>query len=399
MSESKQQYNIICFSNQLWDFPNWTNKRHVMSRMAQKGHNVLFVDPPINLGRVFIRQLLRGHWSLGRTATRLKKDPSGVHIYTPVSAVPFSKIAAKLHAQRIKKLSVKLLDPDKKTILWFYHVEIPSLATYLDTLDHDLLVYDCVDNYEGFPRYDTPEKKEMIRAKEQYLASKAAVVFATAPGLVDKLKHYNETVHFTPNVGDYEKFHKAVSDSQEIPDDLETITRPRVGFAGALDEYKFDFELMKEVAEKNPHVSFVLIGQIALKDRKADLSSTPLRGIENIHFLGHKPYGTLEKYYAGFDGYIIPYELNDYTVGGCFPVKFHDALAAGLPTVVTNLPAYLPFSHVSYISKSNEEFAVNVRKSLLEEDSSKIKARQKVAKENNWDGKVETMLDIVSNHI
>jgi len=40
--------------------------------------------------------------------------------------------------------------------------------------------------------------------------------------------------------------------------------------------------------------------------------------------------------------FIIPYQINDYTVGGCFPVKFHDALSAGLPVVVTDLPAYAP---------------------------------------------------------
>jgi len=119
-----------------------------------------------------------------------------------------------------------------------------------------------------------------------------------------------------------------------------------------------------------------LIGQIALKDRNADLTALGLGGLDNIHFLGHRPYETLENYYAGFDGYIIPYRLNEYTVGGCFPVKFHDALAVGFPTVVTDLPAYLPFKDVSYIAKNYDEFSLMVQKALIDDDSKKVKARQ-----------------------
>ncbi len=398
MSE-EQKYNIICLSNQLWDFPNWTNKRHVMSRMAKQGHKVLFVDPPINLGRVFMRQVLRGHWSLKRIFTQLKKSECGALVYTPINAIPITALTAKLHSLRIKKLTRKHLSQENKTLLWIYHVEIAHVPTYVSTIPHDLLIYDCVDNYEGFPRNNTPAKKAKVRAKEKYLATNAKAVFATAPGLVDKLKQYNQNVYFTPNVGDYKKFFDVRNKIKELPKDLENIPRPRVGFTGALDEYKFDAKLMALIAERNPHISFVLIGQIALQDRKADLSSLELDQFNNIYFLGHKSYETLENYYAGFDGYIIPYELNEYTVGGCFPVKFHDALAAGLPTVVTDLPAYAPFKDVSYVTKTHDEFAEAVKKSLIEDDKDKIEARQKVAQQNDWDGKVQTMLKIVSENL
>ena len=397
--QNQQKYNIICLSNQLWDFPNWTNKRHVMSRMASQGHAVLFVDPPINLGRVFLRQVLRGHWNLKRIFSQIKKDPCGALVYTPINVFPITSITAKLHSLRIKKLAKKYFPANQKTLLWVYHVEIAHVPTYVSTIPKDLLIYDCVDNYEGFPRNNTPEKKAKVRAKEKYLAATANIVFATAPGLVDKLRQYNQNVHFTPNVGDFKKFFDVRNKIKELPADLENIPRPRIGFTGALDEYKFDAKLMAFVAEKNPHISFVLIGQIALQDRKADLSSLGLDKYKNIYFLGHKPYQTLENYYAGFDGYIIPYELNEYTVGGCFPVKFHDSLAAGLPTVVTDLPAYLPFRGVSYITKTSEEFAEAVQKSLLDDDKEKIKARQDVARQNDWDGKVQKMLNIVSENL
>lgn len=399
MSKDKQKFNIISFSNQLWDFPNWTNKRHVMSRLAENGHSVIFVDPPINLGRVFLRQVLRGHWSFSRILTQTKIDPCGALVYTPINIIPIKAITASFHARRIKKLAKKHFNPKRKKLLWIYHVEIAYLPIYLKILEKDLLIYDCVDNYEAFPKYDTEEKKKEVRIKEKYLASKADVVFATAPGLLDKLKQYNENVHFTPNVGDFEKFFDVKKKIDAIPEELEQIPPPRVGFAGSLDEYKFDSKLMRKIAEENEHISFVLIGQIALKDKKAELSSLGLEDLDNIYFLGHKPYEILEKYYAGFDGYIIPYTLNEYTVGGCFPVKFHDSLAVGLPTVVTNLPAYLPFKDVCYIAEDYDEFSKMVQKSLIQDEAKKIRARQKVAKENSWDGKVAKMLDIIKEQL
>ena len=394
-----KKYNIICLSNQLWDFPNWTNKRHVMSRLAKLGHNVIFVDPPINFGRVFYRQVARGHWNLFRVLTQTKKDPCGALIYTPINLIPIKSITAKLHSAKIKKLARKHFDSKRRTLLWIYHMEISYLATYLRALDRDLLIYDCVDNYEAFPKYDTEEKKATVRQKEKYLTSKSGVVFATAPGLVDKLKQYNENVHFTPNVGDFKKFYNIKKKNLEIPPELEQIPHPRVGFAGSLDDYKFDSDLMRKIAKDSPHISFVLIGQIALKDRNADLTALGLGGLDNVHFLGHKPYETLENYYAGFDGYIIPYRLNEYTVGGCFPVKFHDALAVGFPTVVTDLPAYLPFKDVSYIAKNYDEFSLMVQKALIDDDSKKVKARQETAKQNSWDGKVSQMLDIIGKYL
>ncbi len=407
MQNPNQRYNIICLSNQLWDFPNWTNKRHVMTRLAKAGHHVLFVDPPLNTGNVFFRQIKRGLWNIRRILTQTHRDTIGALIYTPLNVIPFSEITSSWHIKRINKLGNKEFDKGLKTILWIYHVQIPYLIEYISKLEYDILVYDCVDNYEGFPSsssfYSATVPKEKVMEQEKMLSERADIVFATAPGLVDKLKNYTDKVFFTPNVGDYEKFKVVRSDSREIkvevPVELENIKRPRVGFTGALDEYKFDLELFKKSAMAHPDYSFILIGQIALKDKSTDLSDLGLSDLPNVYFLGYKPYETLEGYYEGFDAFIIPYQLNDYTVGGCFPVKFHDALAAGLPTVVTDLPAYRPFDNICYISKTDDDFIANITKSLDEDNGERTRSRKEVAKQNSWEGKVETMLSLLSSQV
>ncbi|MBN1162316.1 glycosyltransferase [Patescibacteria group bacterium] len=391
---SEKLLNIICLSNQLWDFENWTNKKHVMYRLAQSGHTVLFCDPPINTGFVFFKYAKKGYWGVLRLLIRLKRDTSSAYIYTPLNIIPFERITSFFHAFYIQFLSKFLFRKERNTVLWIYDVEIPYLDTYLNVIKRDYVVYDCVDNYEAFPRYNTKEKKEKIRDVERKLAERADVVFATAPGLVDKIKRYSKSVHYTPNVGDYERFKDSRKNKYTLPADIASIPSPRVGFVGALDKYKFDFDLMAKAARDYPDYSFVLIGQVALKDKSLSLSELGL-DLPNVYFLGSKPYEEVSSYYAGFDAYIIPYVLNDYTVSGCFPVKFHDALAAGLPTVVTNLPAYAPFRDVCYIARNYSEFSAMVKTALDDDTISKVKERQKIASENSWDRKVANMLDII----
>lgn len=394
------KYNIICFSNQLWDWPNWTNKRHVMGRLGLAGHNVIYVDPPINIGKVFYNQIKRGLWGLFRLLIQVKKE-SGVIVFTPLNLVPFANITSKIHAFRIRRLAAKNFDPALKTVVWVYHVQIPYLNHYINTLDHDLLVYDCVDNYSAFPEekvfFKASLYSDSLIEQEEYLAKKADVIFASAPGLVTLMKKYNENVHFTPNVGDYDEFKDAKSFKDSIPENLKAIPRPRVGYMGALDDYKFDYALVEKLAKDHPKVNFVIIGPLALKDKNARLEDLKIAEYSNVHLLGITAYKDKKYYLAGFDAEIIPYVLNDYTIGGCFPVKFHDSLAAGNPVIVTDLPAYAPFSDVCYISKGYNDFSENIRKALDEDTPKKIKERQQVAKENNWEGKVAKMLTIIES--
>lgn len=398
MPSQSQKYNIICLSNQLWDYPLWTNKKHVMTRMSKLGHSILFVDPPINTGRVFVKHVMKKEWPLKRLLTQVKKDQDAV-IFSPLNYLPtYEKFSLK-HSKKINNLAHKIFNKDRKTILWIYNVEIPGLKNYIDLIDHDLLIYDCVDNYSAFPKYDTDEKKKFVNDQEQMLSGRANLVFATAPGLVGKLKKYNENTFYMPNVGDFERFKNAKSHRNNLPEDLKDVPEPRIGFTGAVDEYKFDRALFKRIATDYPKYSFIVIGPLALKDKEATKKELGFEELDNVYFLETKPYEELVKYIGGFDVALIPYQVNDYTVGGCFPVKFHEELAAGLPVVVTDLPAYSPFESVCYISKSYNEFSQNIRRALEEDSKEKLKERQKVAKDNTWDGKVAKMLKLIQEKI
>lgn len=394
-----EKYNIICFSNQLWDYPNWTNKRHVMYRMSKLGHKVIFVDPPINFGRVLLTQFKKGFFNLSRFILGYKKEEN-VLVYTPIKFLPFPEFYAKYFSKKINKFATNFFDKKRKTILWIYNSEIENLDIYLEEISRDALIYDCVDYYAGFPRYSSKESKDRILEIEKDLSIKSDLVFATAPGLVERLKKFNSKTFYTPNVGDYELFKDIKTKyKNKIPVEMKNISHPIIGYIGALDSYKFDFELLKKSAEAYPEYNFVIIGDIALKDREGSLKELGLENLSNVYFLGSIPFVKTPAYMAQFDVELIPYVYNDYTVGGCFPVKFFNTMSAGVPSVVTDLPVFSLYKNITYISKTRSDFVSNIKLALEEDSEQKISERINIAKENTWDSKVASMLQIIKNNL
>lgn len=394
-----KKFNIICFSNQLWDYPNWTNKRQVMYRLGQMGHRVIFVDPTINFGNVLLTQFKKGYFNFKRLVLGYKVEEN-VLVYTPIRFLLLEKFYAKFFSNKINKLAKMHLNSDAKTVMWVYDVELPELQVYLDTVQRDFLLYDCVDYYAGFPRYLNKESKEKILSIEKNLAQTADLVFGTAPGLVERLKKYNSNTFYTPNVGDFELFYGCIEKyKNKVPEKLKGIKHPIVGYIGATDSYKFDYKLLKESALAYPDYSFVIIGGSGLKDAESSLQELGLENLPNVHFLGTVPLIETPKYMAHFDLDTIPYVLNDYTVGGCFPIKFFNSMSAGLPQVVTNMPIFTLYKDITYVSKNYEEYLKNIKRALEENNQQKYNERISVAKLNTWEIKVANMVGLVKSHL
>ena len=408
--------NIICFSNQLWDWPLWTNKRQVMARLANLGHNVLFVDPPIRIQKL-VKQVVGGQWSLSRLVTgdRVVKtefeENKELINYTPLTfsysedpnLIGFNvrRLLTGRHTGRPlqskrseigSELPRTFQQKDGKTILWVYNV---SMREYVDKIPHDFLIYDCVDDYPSMANYERLGLSDQVKTWEEELTKKADLVFGTTPGLVEKLSKLNANTHFVPNAGNYELFSKVTRQNAPKPEALASISAPIIGFTGTIDDYKVDTALIVKTARQYPQYSFVIIGPRGETDKSPDLSI--LKTLANVHFLSEIKYEAQASYYAYFDAFIIPYRLNNYTVKGCFPVKFFDALSAGLPTIVTNLPAYKAYKDVCYIGRTEEDFVKMVGQAVTEDSLERRQARQVVAKDNSWDGKVTKMLAFLSS--
>src|SRR5690606_22223352 len=219
------------------------------------------------------------------------------------------------------------------------------------------IVYHCVDEIgaqRGMPRAE-------IDAAEQELLARADYCFVTAEALLEDRRDRCGSIHYFPNVADFDHFAAARDAETRVPEDLAVLGRPVVGFIGAITEQKMDFAHVRALALAHPEYAIALIGKVGEGDPWA--SAEPLRGLPNVHLLGPQPYASLPSYLKGFDVAILPSAANDYT-RGMFPMKFFEYLAAGRPVVSTALPSLREFGDIACLAETTAAFIAGVERAV-----------------------------------
>jgi len=391
MCTEKNQLNIVCISPVPWDYPIWTNRQHIMYRIA-KHHRVLYVFHP-----VLLRSSIKRNISLKnlKIFSLLKTINSNLNTYTPF-IIPGRTISPiidhlniKLSSFFLKKI-IKQLNYEKY-ILWFYD---PEGVAYLENLRPELTCYDCVDKFSTMPDYQTPRKKKRLTILENDLVKKCDLVFTTSENIYQEKIILNSKTFLIENVGDFDHFHKVEKEKTSIPGDFPPVTSPVIGFVGAIDNYKVDFELINYIAEKRPDWNIVLIGS-RMSSKGKDINY-PVGN--NVFYLGGKDYKSLPNYIAQFDVCIIPYRINDYTTG-VFPIKFFEFLATGKPVVSTALPSLKEYRKVVEIAETHNQFLDAVEKYLFR-DSGDIKAKRlNIARQNTWESRKDKLISRVLDEL
>jgi len=405
------QIIIVCLSNQFFDSPLKTNKHLVMTRMAERGHPVLFVDPPT-----------RVRWAKQKSGSGLvQQHNANLSVYTPLNFLhvpPLPAFLSRYHSWTVRSFIEQAQTGRLPVILWVYHFDFPRLWSIVAQLQPDVLLYDVVDSYRDFPEYargDSPYRGVLrqlqrldaffkrhleqkgkagvawVLYRERVLATRADIVFASHPLLYERFKVLNSNTHYLPNAGDFRLY--AQTPVGLPPIELRALGRPIVGYSGALDAYKFDFALVRDTALAAPEINFVLIGPLQVSDSSDEYRA--IEGVPNVHLLGVRSFEDTAAYVQHFDAFIIPYARNNYTLNGCFPVKLFNALAAGKPTVVTDLPAYRGLENVLHIVAPDESFAGAIRRAVAEDDPTARMARRQIAQANDWDRKVDKQLHLI----
>lgn len=386
MAESK---SVIVFSTADWDAPYWTNKQHMTVALAQEGYRVLYVEsmglrtPKLSSGR-----------DLARMGRRLKKSiegfrevQDGIWILSPL-VIPFAHHSSFVRAFNKKTLSdaiKKFLREHSfdKPLIWTYH---PFMLDAIKGVEMGPIVYHCVDELSAVPGIDSAAFKK----EERRLLKAAKVVFTTSPALESMCSAHNGNVHNFPNVADVGHFGRAAEEGL-VPADLERIPGPRIGFVGALSEYKVDFGLLSEVAERRRDWQFVLIGEEI--EGQSNSLVKHLRILSNVHFLGYRSYQALPDYLRGIDVALLPALINDYT-RAMFPMKYFEYLAAGIPVVSTPLDFAVQHRGGLVVAEGVDGFTQAIERQLNRGKFSKEEAQSLVA-DNTWNARLMKMLKIV----
>jgi glycosyltransferase involved in cell wall biosynthesis len=392
---SRERLTIVCLSSQPWDDGMWTNKQHVMSRLARE-HRVLFV----NFGPRPLPALLKlkaekqqNHFAVERLLAPAVEELHGVTVldfWGPRVAVralgpnhPWS-IYCTFDVRRALLDRYLARQSIEDAVLWVYH---PGYGPAVAEIPRRLLVYDCVDEYSEFPEYGGDAS--WLVEREAGLCRAADVVFTTSQGLFDKKRPLNpDHTHLVHNVGDFAHFSRARDAATAVPADLAALPRPIIGFLGAVSGYKLDVEWLVALARRRRDASLVLVGPVGLGDKSGDVRT--LSEEPNVHLLGYRPYESLPGYVKGFDAAVIPYRQNEYTAN-VFPIKFFELLASGKPVVISALPALAEYYDTVEVARSAEEFVAACER-VLADPARGEHARLARAAENTWEHRVERMM-------
>jgi glycosyltransferase involved in cell wall biosynthesis len=294
--------DLLCFSHLRWDFV-YQRPNHLMSRAARE-RRVYFVEEPVTWD-----------WQMPGLR-RTRRD--GVHVITPQLPRGMPR-AARVRATAALVDRLVREDAITRPVLWYY---TPMALPWTRQLQRSQVVYDSMDHLSGFKDADP----DLLVLESELLAS-ADLVFTGGASLHERMFRRHRNAHCFPSSVDATHFRRARV-AQDPPDQRQ-IGRPRIGYAGVIDE-RIDLDLIGRVAAERPDWNIILLGPLA----KIDPDDVP-RG-PNIHALGMKPYAELPAYLGGWSIGWMPFARNAAT-RYISPTKTPEYLAAGLPVVSTSI--------------------------------------------------------------
>jgi UDP-galactopyranose mutase len=356
--------DIVCLSHLPWDLV-FQRPHHLMTRAARSGR-VLFVEEPRD--------------DAAQPYAEVRTADEGVEILVPhVPPGSSGEAAESICAELVRQaLDERGMDD---VVAW---LTTPMWGPVAARLRPAATVYDCMDELTGFAQApaELPER-------EARLMEDADVVFTGGRSLYEARYRRREHVYLFPSSVDVAHFAQARS-AQEDPDDQKDLPRPRIGFAGVIDE-RLDIALLAELADARPDWQLVLLGPVV----KIDPASLPQR--PNIAYLGAKPYRDLPRYLAGWDIGMLPFAHNEAT-RFISPTKTPEYLAAGLPVVSTSIAdvvaSYGDLAAVEIADGAGDVAAACERLLGGDNGDAVAEADARLA-EGSWDSTFERMSELI----
>lgn len=364
--------NVIFIANIEWNF---LKQRHQFfaEELSKLGLNVIFIEssakrnPTLkDIPRIFSRLkkvVFKSKSAPKKDATASAK--TDVKVVTPLvlpSTNSFFNLLNDLIFTKKLVSSVKSQLVDGKTAIINYLPSHTSIAL-TKQFSADVLVYDCVSNFEYVPGMPS----DVVKTEDE-LIELCNLVFYDCNFLLGKHeKKAKKNVLIEPGV-EIEKFRLNLH-SKKIENIL---------YFGLLSE-KNDIELVQEVAG-----SFKLD---LLGEHRVDISELGLN-----QFIPSVPHAELPEYISKYDALLLPYKTTEYAKG-VIPAKFFECLATGLPVISSATPNFLDYKDFLIIGEKGSYG--NLIGGYSDTEESRM-ARISLAEKNNWKDKTKQILDLIN---
>ncbi|HYE58213.1 MAG TPA: UDP-galactopyranose mutase, partial [Rhodothermales bacterium] len=358
---------LVVFSHLRWDFV-FQRPQHLLTRLAVT-RPVLFVEEP---------EFREGEpgWTFSRPAPGIEV----ARPHTPVREPGFSAAQQLVLEALVDALlaSHHLSGCDA----WLY---TPLALPLAERLSPIVLVFDAMDELSLFAGAD-PRLVDL----EQQTMTRADVVFTGGPSLYRARKDRHPHVYCFSSSVEAAHFAQALDPGIEA-DDQRTITGPKLGFFGVVDE-RMDPALLAALADAHPEWNVVVIGPVV----KIDPVTLPQR--PNLHYLGARRYEELPRYLAGWDLCLLPFACNDAT-RFISPTKTLEYFAAEKPVVSTSITDVAePYGDIVYLADGPADFVAACEQALSAtagERTARTERMRTVLAATSWDRTAAEMARLV----
>lgn len=367
---------IVCFAGAPYDLAAWTNRQHMMTRLAEK-YPVLYVEPRVWIARSLFKPGFWWHWLwYGWRGQQLfiKAQWNLIPGSREVRAIAWFNHS--LNRWCLKAWAWWLGFNGEKVVLWLYDTEA---AEYLSAWPAATVVYDCVDDHGAQAGVD--RNPQRVQEEEAAIIKRAKLVLTTSRRLFELKRNQHPNVHLLLNAGDVTAFLVSVAVAPVIA----ALPKPIIGTVGALDGYKIDFELLSGVARRRVDWQFALAGEPVLD--RGNVLLEELQALPNVHLLGSVDHRAVPSYVHGFDVCIIPYRSNAYNAAS-FPLKFWEFMATGKPVVVTGVPELKEYHSLIGYAESAEDFERKIEVALTG-GNEQTEQRRALAREHTWEQRAQ----------
>ncbi|MBQ3020187.1 MAG: glycosyltransferase [Clostridia bacterium] len=346
----KQQ--ILYISSIPWNYA-WHRQQEMMSKMAEAGFEVLFVQPCTKnpFKTTFIKQSDR-IWLLSPAGLPYERVLRCVNSFN-------ARIAKKQILKAMKKIGFET------PIVWLDRVHGFDFKFFSK---NSYVLYDLIDEILAFGRV---RNEKMLLSLENMVLKRADLLISSSQTLASrKLAQCGmpkKTYQFIPNGVDISRF-----SSEKEWREIRNISHPRIGFIGTISKRRLDCSMLQSIIQRNPDWNFLFIGpeETAVSD---ELSGN------NVYFFDRVSGDKIPEVVNSFDVGIIPYLINKSDMDYVFPRKACEFLASGKPVVSTPLPEMQIFGEYAIIASTAEEFEVGIKMALSQKNQEK-KYREYVKK-------------------
>jgi glycosyltransferase involved in cell wall biosynthesis len=378
--------SIICFGGEDWFYHHPHSKTHLMKQFAAAGNKVIFVNSiSMGLPSLANKDLLP---KIGRKLKSYAKfartTPEGITVVSPLTLPFHGNSAVGNINQRLLTAQIGALAKRKgmsSPILW---IAIPTAANVIGKLGESCVVYQVSDNYWSNSE-DHSIDPAKIREMHETCIAKADIVLYSGRKLLEEATFGRDKSFLLEQAVDFD--HWSNVKDLEPAKAMSGISRPRIGYFGAIEPWLVDRELIRLAGEKHPEWTWVFIGNLA--------RGTDLAELKNVRLIPPVPYEELPRYAAGFDVCVLPWQTEHAFTSYGSAIKVREYLATGKPVVIAPLPEYEHLSGVIRIGRTREDFLQKVEEALVENDPSLALARQNAVKDGTWKARAEWVSGLI----